>query len=198
MSPRRVPVLETTRLLLTLPSDRDAEELCAYVERNREHLRPWSPPEPPGPIPLVGSLRRIENIQREFQSGTSARFWLRELGNGSGPFIGAVTLSNIVLGPFRACYLGYQLDVAHIGQGFMHEALGAVIEYAFVELRLHRIMANYVPENERSARVLRRSGFVVEGYARDYLFVGGRFRDHVLTSLTNADLLDAERLCTPA
>ncbi len=198
MSPRRVPALETTRLLLTLPSDRDAEELCAYLERNREHLRPWSPPEPPGAVTLVGALRRIENIQREFQSGTSARFWVRELPNASGPFIGAVTLSNIVLGAFRACYLGYQLDVAHVGHGFMHEALESVIEYAFVELRLHRIMANYVPENERSARVLRRSGFVVEGYARDYLFVGGGFRDHVLTSLTNADLLDAERLCTPA
>ena len=40
-------------------------------------------------------------------------------------------------------------------------------------------MANYVPTNERSGRVLRRLGFVVEGYARDYLFIGGAWRDHV-------------------
>jgi ribosomal-protein-alanine N-acetyltransferase len=79
----------------------------------------------------------------------------------------------------------------------MHEALEAAIRYAFDELRLHRIMANYVPTNERSGRVLRRLGFVIEGYARDYLFIGGRFMDHVLTSLTNPKLANAERLCTP-
>jgi ribosomal-protein-alanine N-acetyltransferase len=54
-----------------------------------------------------------------------------------------------------------------------------------------------VPTNERSGRLLRRLGFVVEGYARDYLFIGGQFRDHVLTSLTHPDLPDAEALCTP-
>lgn len=46
-------------------------------------------------------------------------------------------------------------------------------------------MANYVPTNERSGRLLRRLGFTVEGYARDYLFIDGAWRDHVLTSLTN-------------
>jgi ribosomal-protein-alanine N-acetyltransferase len=59
-------------------------------------------------------------------------------------------------------------------------------------------MANYVPTNERSGRLLRRLGFVVEGYARDYLFIGGRFQDHVLTALTNGALGDAESLCTPS
>jgi ribosomal-protein-alanine N-acetyltransferase len=58
-------------------------------------------------------------------------------------------------------------------------------------------MANYLPTNERSARLLRRLGFVIEGSARDYLFVGGQFRDHVLTALTNHELAEAERLCTP-
>ena len=46
-------------------------------------------------------------------------------------------------------------------------------------------MANYMPINERSGRLLRSLGFQVEGYARDYLYVGGAWRDHVLTALTN-------------
>jgi ribosomal-protein-alanine N-acetyltransferase len=69
----------------------------------------------------------------------------------------------------------------------MTEALGAVILYAFSDLRLHRLQANYLPRNERSARVLRRLGFVVEGVARDYLRIDGRWEDHVLTGLTNPD-----------
>ena len=67
----------------------------------------------------------------------------------------------------------------------MTEALSLAIHYAFTELNLHRIMANYSPTNERSGRLLRRLGFVVEGYAQNYLLVHGTWQDHVLTSLTN-------------
>jgi ribosomal-protein-alanine N-acetyltransferase len=81
------------------------------------------------------------------------------------------------------------LDFACVGQGIIKEALGAVIQHAFEVLRLHRIMANYVPTNQRSARVLARQGFSIEGYARAYLFIDGAWQDHVLTSLTNHQLL---------
>jgi [ribosomal protein S5]-alanine N-acetyltransferase len=192
------PLLETPRLRITLPQPEDVDAMVDFLERNQAHLRPWSPPEPPGMRTREGALRRIERMHAELRARSSARFWIRWRAQPSGPFIGALSLSSIVLGPFRACYLGYQLDASLVGQGIMHEALGAAIRYAFDELRLHRIMANYVPTNERSGRVLRRLGFVVEGYARDYLFIGGQFRDHVLTALTNQHLPDAERLCTPS
>jgi hypothetical protein len=52
-------------------------------------------------------------------------------------------------------------------------------------LKLHRIMANYMPSNHRSAAVLRRCGFSVEGLARDYLRIHGEWHDHVLTSRIN-------------
>jgi ribosomal-protein-alanine N-acetyltransferase len=71
----------------------------------------------------------------------------------------------------------------------MFEALQALVRYAFEDLKLHRIMANYMPANERSGRLLRRIGFVVEGYARDYLHLDGAWRDHILTSLTNPNPL---------
>ncbi|MBE9234176.1 30S ribosomal protein S5 alanine N-acetyltransferase, partial [Cuspidothrix issatschenkoi LEGE 03284] len=45
--------------------------------------------------------------------------------------------------------------------------------------------ANYMPHNRRSAKVLKRLGFVVEGYATDYLMINGQWEDHILTSLTN-------------
>lgn len=67
----------------------------------------------------------------------------------------------------------------------MHEALQRTISYVFEELRLHRIHANYIPNNVRSGRLLARLGFAIEGYAKDYLFINDAWRDHVLTSLTN-------------
>ncbi|MEW6281000.1 MAG: GNAT family N-acetyltransferase, partial [Candidatus Eremiobacterota bacterium] len=93
--------------------------------------------------------------------------------------------SHILRGAFHACYLGYRLDQRDQGQGLMQEALGRAIRYAFERLHLHRIMANSMPTNERSLRVLERLGFQREGYARDYLRIAGEWRDHVMMALTN-------------
>ena len=67
-----------------------------------------------------------------------------------------------------------RLGASYEGAGLMFEALTAAVEYVFAERRLHRIMANYVPTNERSGRLLRRLGFAVEGYARDYLYINNK------------------------
>ena len=67
----------------------------------------------------------------------------------------------------------------------MHEALTAAIAHVFNAMQLHRIMANYRPQNERSARLLARLGFEPEGEARAYLKINGVWADHVLTALIN-------------
>ena len=114
------------------------------------------------------------------------RLVLFERHRPKGAVVGVCNFSNFVRGPFQACYLGYSLDHRFEGRGLMMEALRASTAYAFEQLRLHRIMANYIPTNERSGRLLRRLGFVPEGYARDYLLIDGRWQDHILTSLTNS------------
>ena len=60
-----------------------------------------------------------------------------------------------------------------------------VISYAFDELGLNRVMANYMPSNLRSEALLNRLGFVREGVAKKYLKINGVWEDHVLTSLLN-------------
>jgi ribosomal-protein-alanine N-acetyltransferase len=106
----------------------------------------------------------------------------------AGAVLGRANFNNIVRGSFHACYLGYDLDKRAEGHGLMQEALSAAIAHVFgPPLRLHRIMANYLPHNQRSGALLRRLGFVPEGYARDYLFIDGAWRDHVMTALTNPE-----------
>ena len=90
-------------------------------------------------------------------------------------------------GPFQACSLGYAVAERFEGQGLMREALEAAIQFVFNELSFHRIMANHLPENFRSAGLLNRLGFKTEGLAPDYLHVGGQWRDHVLTALTHSN-----------
>jgi len=71
----------------------------------------------------------------------------------------------------------------------MSEAVAKAIEYIFEKQKLHRIMANYMPSNERSARLLQKLRFVIEGHAKKYLLINGQWEDHILTSLTNENWL---------
>lgn len=190
-------MLETERLTLAVPTEKDARELFNYALRTESYHAPWSPPKAPQWNTLKSAYERAQQYQDECEQGHTLRLWFRAKTSPLGPFIGAATLSQIQLGPRRACFLGYHLDQPYEGKGYMHEALTRIIDYAFRVLLLNRIEATYVPTNERSANVLARLGFTVEGYARNYLFIDGEFRDHVLTALVNPKLADAVRLCTP-
>lgn len=189
---RDIPVIETERLRLTIPNVEDAPRMLSYVKENREHFAPWAPPEPAGYYTEKFWHDYIQTSLRQFEQDLSMRLVFFLLDDAERAVVGDCNFTNFVRGPFQACYLGYKIAKRAEGQGLMREALSAAIDYAFGTLRLHRIMANYVPVNERSGRLLRRLGFTVEGYARDYLLVGGAWRDHVLTSLTNTALLPEE------
>ena len=160
--------------------------VAQFLSGNFEgHLDRWSPPATHAFFSEDFWRDRLAVAVEEFHAGRAARFVLQLPGPESGPVVGTCNYTNIVRGPFLACHLGYQIARAHEGHGLMAEALRATNAFVFRELRLHRIMANYRPENERSGRLLERLGFVREGVAKDYLFIDGAWRDHVLTSLTN-------------
>ncbi|WP_236191662.1 ribosomal protein S5-alanine N-acetyltransferase [Pseudomonas pharyngis] len=178
--------------LLTLPCqhltlavlDPDQAPLeSAFYQRNQRHLAPWSPIRTTDYFSTEQIRRRLEIQASAFEAGLAVHMAL--LTPDGEQMIGACNFSGIIRGAFQACYLGYHIDEAHQGKGLMQEALEAAIAYMFVTQNLHRIMANYIPGNERSARLLERLGFEREGYAKAYLNIAGRWQDHVLTARVN-------------
>ncbi|HEY0431951.1 MAG TPA: GNAT family N-acetyltransferase, partial [Pyrinomonadaceae bacterium] len=101
--------------------------------------------------------------------------------------IGAINLSQIFRGGFQNAYLGYFLGAAYAGQGYMTEALQLVLKFSFEQLKLHRLEANIQPGNTASISLVKRAGFVREGYSRRYLKVCGRWRDHERWALIAED-----------
>jgi ribosomal-protein-alanine N-acetyltransferase len=186
-----LPVLETTRLQLRVPRVGDAAAMAKFSIENREHFAPWEPKRVEAYFTVESWRERIEQGIERVGNGSGLQFVLFPKHETESEIIGQCTFSGIVRGPFQAAYLGYGLDHRAVGKGLMSEALDAAIRYCFCELNLHRIMANYMPTNVRSGRLLKRLGFVPEGYARDYLFLAGQWQDHVLTSLTNGDWKEA-------
>jgi [ribosomal protein S5]-alanine N-acetyltransferase len=181
-----LPEIETGRLRLVIAQPGLEEPLARFYGENfAGHLDRWSPPMPGDKLEAAYWTRQLPAFAREFEAGATARWVLLAPGDGPAEVIGTCNFTQIARGPFRACVLGYQVARRHEGRGLMFEALTATIDHAFRELRLHRIMANYRPENARSGRLLERLGFVREGYAKHYLFIDGAWRDHVLTSRTN-------------
>jgi len=155
----------------------------AYLLQNRNFLQPWEPSRDDAFFELAAITERLETLADKTASGEALHLLIFSHGN----IIGACNFSNVVRDAFQACHLGYALSESGQGQGLMHEALTAAIAHVFNAMQLHRIMANYRPENQRSARLLARLGFEREGEARAYLKINGVWADHVLTALINPD-----------
>ena len=174
------PLLKTARTLSRLPEPSDASDLLAYRVGNREHFAPWEPQRDGSYYTLEHCVSAIDdaNSLASLDRGYSLLVFDAE----QQEILASITLSNVVRGPFQACLLGYGMAAGMQGRGLMHEALQAGLAWAFGGLGLHRVMANYLPHNDRSARLLERLGFEREGYARAYLKIDGCWQDHVLTA----------------
>ena len=154
-----VPTLQTARCNLALLQPDNAHLFFAYRERNLAHVAPWEP----APNPKDGTLEQA----------------CHRVG------IGGVVQAGFHRGIFQACHLGYSVDHDWQGKGLMFEVAQAGIAYMFDIQGLHRIMANHMPANVRSEKLLRRLGFEREGFARAYLKINGQWQDHVLNALVN-------------
>ncbi|HKP74621.1 MAG TPA: GNAT family N-acetyltransferase [Longimicrobiaceae bacterium] len=178
------PVIETERLILRMAEVRDAREVVRYFAENRAHLAPSRPRMAPEFFTEEFWRSQAHAALSEFRTDRSLRLLVFERGAGER-VIANVNFVQFQRGAAQYCTLGYGIAADREGHGLMREALQAGIAHVFTELNMHRIQANYVPWNRRSGGLLRRLGFVIEGYARDYLFLDGQWQDHVLTSLTN-------------
>lgn len=184
-----LPELRTKRLLLKIAGPEFAAQRARYERENRAFHAPWSPSRPDEFFTEAFWRKQLSASQEAAHMGTRLTFTIFD---ERSDIVGAANFTEIVYGAFDACFLGYALAERAVGHGYMTEALSEALRYVFEDAGLHRVMANYMPVNERSAAVLRRLGFRVEGYARDYLRIDGRWRDHILTAL-HADEFAAKR-----
>jgi ribosomal-protein-alanine N-acetyltransferase len=177
-----VNALDTARLHLREPLESDGPALTAYYARNEQRFARWEPPRSDAAFYVRWARwRAVESTARR---GFSFLAFDRAQ---PGALAGVVNVYGIERNAMYTAMLGYNFDGAYEGRGFAREAVAATIAHTFEAYGLKKILANYNPANERSGGLLRRLGFVVEGYSRDALYLRGTWRDHVLTSLTNPD-----------
>jgi ribosomal-protein-alanine N-acetyltransferase len=182
---RRKVRIETERMTLRLPAHSDYHAWAAVRESSRDFLTPWDPLWAEDALTRKAFTNRVYWAARAEAQGTAMPLFL--IRRSDGCLLGAVTLDNVRRGPAQAGTLGYWIGRAHARQGYMREALTAVVHHAFTELDLSRLEAGCLPENAASRGVLEKTGFKYEGVAQSYLQINGRWRNHVLYANLRAD-----------
>ncbi|MCF5714344.1 GNAT family N-acetyltransferase [Pseudomonas tremae] len=168
--------------LRTLAFD-DCELVNRYEKANREHLQPWEPLRDDDYFILENARSRVQQQWESMQAGRAIFFLVTEADGGE--VLGRCSYTNVVRGAFQACNLGFSLAESAQGRGLMRRSLEMTNRYCFERMGLHRIMANHMPGNLRSERLLQSLGFEREGFARVYLKIAGVWEDHVLRALVN-------------
>jgi len=161
----------------------DYDEWIEIRERCREWLLKWEPRPAGAPFP--------PEDRNNFSSRCSLRERERQLGTGygfgifvGGRLVGELTLSSVQRGPFQSAYIGYWVDQAQAGRGYVPEAVAVALAFAFDELELHRIEISIIPRNDRSHRVVEKLGIRPEGVALRYLQIDGVWEDHARYGIT--------------
>lgn len=172
------PSIEGDGVMLRTPQMTDFEEWAALRETSRDFLKPWEPTWPLDDLTRAAFRRRIKRYTEDLRSDQGYAFLIAR--NSDGALVGGLTLANIRRGVAQAGSLGYWTGLPFVRQGYMTAAVRAVIPFAFASLRLHRLEAACIPSNSGSIRLLEKTGFMREGYAREYLCINGIWQDHLL------------------
>ncbi|MCR4266758.1 GNAT family N-acetyltransferase [Nitratireductor sp. ZSWI3] len=178
---RPLPALKGEKVFLRAPSMHDHGEWAALRQNSRSFLEPWEPRWAPDELSRSAFRQRLRRYRSDFDQGTGVSFFLFE--TRSKALVGGLTLSNIRRGVAQTASMGYWMGEPYAGRGMMLDAVRLVIPYAFETLRLHRLEAACIPDNNRSVGLLEKAGFQREGLLKSYLRINGSWRDHYLYAL---------------
>lgn len=177
--------LEGERVRLRHPELKHYQEWSRLREASRAFLQPWEPIWAPDDLSREAFRVRLRRYAEDMRDGRAYPFYVFRKSDDA--LVGGATLSRVQRGVAQTCTLGYWVGVSFQRRGYTLDAVGALIDFAFGELNLHRMEAACVPENTASQALLEQAGFEQEGYARKYLRINGAWRDHLLFGLVRSD-----------
>lgn len=179
------PAIQGEDVYLRAPQISDYAEWAELRERSRDFLTPWEPTWPSDDLTRAAFRRRLRRYSEDIRGDLAYPFFIFDRRHNK--LAGGLTVANIRRGVAQAGSLGYWIGEPFARQGYMTRAVRAVIPFCFDALRLHRLEAACIPTNTASIRLLEKTGFRREGYAREYLCIDGIWQDHLLYARLRQD-----------
>ena len=177
--------IDTGRMILRPPVHGDFRHWSALRDQSSEFLTPWEPRWARDHLSRKSFVNRVYWASRSIAQGTALPLFMERREDGR--LLGAITLDNIRRGPAQAATIGYWVGEPHAREGYMREALTAMVHHAFEVLDLSRLESACLPENKASRGLLEKCGNKYEGVAQSYLQIDGRWRNHVLYANLRGD-----------
>lgn len=171
------------QVYVRFPEEVDVTELTAMYRRNREFFDTFSPNHQEEHYTEEHQLQTIIKSKADMVEDRKYSFVVCHKEDNQ--IIGSIGLSFVVRGPLQSCMIGYSLDQAYNGKGYMTEAVKQVVRYAFDELKFHRVVGEASPRNPGSIRVLEKAGFHKEGISRSNVKINGKWEDHQVLAIIN-------------
>ncbi len=175
------PIIKGQNVYLRYPRVPDFPAWSMLRAESRAFLAPWEPSWATDELTKGAFRRRLKKYQREARLDSAYAFFV--FRNEDNALMGGCTLSNVRRGVTQCCALGYWIGERFTRQGYMFDAVRALVPFIFKTLGLHRIEAACLPSNEPSKSLLVKAGFRQEGLALRYLQINGDWQDHVLFAL---------------
>jgi len=175
------PVIRGDRVYLRYPLMPDYLQWSKLRSESRAFLSPWEPQWARDELTKSAFRRRLKRYAHETRNDTAYAFFV--FRRDDEVLLGGCTLSNVRRGVTQCCAIGYWIGERFSRQGYMQDAIHALLPFVFQTLGLHRIEAACLPANEPSKSLLIKTGFKQEGLARRYLQINGDWQDHVLFAL---------------
>jgi [ribosomal protein S5]-alanine N-acetyltransferase len=166
------------RVYLRPPHRSDFHQWAALRDKSRAFLQPWEPVWAGDELSRSAFRSRVGRALNDARDGSAHVFFIFD--RNSHDLLGGITLGHIRYGVAMNGHIGYWMGEQHAGKGLMQDAVLALVAYGFDRLGLHRLEAACIPGNERSIRVLEKTGFTREGLLKSYLKINGEWQDHLL------------------
>jgi len=170
------PVIKTARLVLRPVRMADAAALLPTFT-DGEAMRYWSH----GPINSLRDMQGIIARNLPPQNRAEGSF---AITHGDDRAIGCV---NFYSERDAMSGMGYILERAAWGKGFVAEAVTGALAHGFTRLNLHRIWLEIDPRNTASIRIAEKCGFAREGFARKSYYLNGEYLDSVFYAMLYED-----------
>jgi RimJ/RimL family protein N-acetyltransferase len=177
-----IPILDGSNVRLRPAHDTDAKtrfalgndfEIMEMFGASRDQIRPMS----------------IEQATQEIRGLMEHPFaWAIE---NQTSLIGSVRLDRVDHQDRRASMAIGILDPRCLGRGFGTESMNLVLQYAFGDMRLHRIGVRVLAYNRRAIQAYQKCGFLIEGREREAGFVNGHWHDDLIMGLLSREFRGA-------
>lgn len=169
---------EYDNMILKVLDSSYAAQVLSFCTKNKEQFEPYEIDKPDIFYTLEFQKRILEAEYGGFLVRNFVRFYLFDKTDLQ-TIIGTVSFSDMKRSAFFSCQTGYKVDSDYTNHGYGFQMLSHAIGIMEKEFHMHRISAYIYPENQPSIKLVEKLGFELEGIAKSYVLMHGKWIDHL-------------------